>query len=162
MCIQHPESKLARNYCCRSRCPFVSSHDSANTYTEARDRGTRGGGGIGVWAISATRRQESMQLCRARDTTRSLISVHTYTHITCDTHAAQIYINQYGWCWFVEWQRAKWIEQSWGVQHIDDIVFALHKSIHRHRRFMSWGRAVDIWIGGWDWGETTFIYVAVE
>lgn len=44
---------------------------------------------------------------------------YIYTHNMRHTRCTDISI-RYGWCWFVEWRRAKWIEQSSGVRHIDE------------------------------------------
>jgi len=130
----------------------------ARTRTRRHVIGVQGGGGNRrVSDIGYTSSRKHAAMPRTRHDTVVNFCTYIYTHNMRHTRCTDIYINQYSWCWFVEWQRAKWIEQSSGVQHIDDIVFALHKSIHRHRQFMSWGRAVDIWWGGT--GERQRLYM---
>jgi len=74
------------------------------------------------------------------------------------TYCTDISINN-SWCWFVEWRRAKWIEQSTGVRHIDDKSLQVwHK--YRYIIYVIWGgRAIDMsrGQGGGRQGETTFI-----
>lgn len=114
--------------------------------------------------ISPTHRKESMQATPRHDTKRLLISVHIYTH-THDmrhTRCTDISINN-GWCWFVEWRRAKMDRTKFGCT-----TYRRHKfsslaqiQIYIYIIYMSYGgRAVDMSQeggGGGVQGETTFI-----